>query len=219
MVLFFVSVVSVGVSIATVVALGWAPVLLQLLRVAHERRWPPLAEVVPVCAALVGLLLVSTAGGDSSAAARPVLGVVTAVASGTAYALSAELVGPLKEHDGLTLAAVTMSVAAAVLVVAGAAVTGARGEPLSSPDVTSWLLVVYLGVGTMALAYVLLYAGLRTTPSRTAVVATLLEPVTAVAIAVLVLGEHLTLASGLGAVLILAAIGSLGLRPSEPAPQ
>jgi DME family drug/metabolite transporter len=219
MVLFFVSVVSVGVSIATVVALGWAPVLLQLLRVARERRPPPRGETLTVCAALVGLLLVSVAGAGPSAATRPVLGVVTAVASGTAYAMSAELVGPLRSHDGLTVATVTMTAAAVVLVVAGASIAGARGEALASSDPTSWLLVVYLGVGTMALAYVLLYAGLRTTPSRTAVVATLLEPLTAVAIAVLLLGEHLTLTSSIGAVLIVGAIGSLGLRPSEPAPQ
>ena len=218
MVLFFVSVVSAGVSIATVVALGWAPVLLQLLRVARDRRAPPLGEGLTVCAAFGGLLLIGVAGADG-AGARPLLGVVTAVASGTAYALATELVGPLDEHDGLTLAAVTMTVAAVVLVAVGAVVAGARGEVVTTSDVTTWLVIGYLGVGTMALAYVLLYAGLRTTPSRTAVVATLLEPVTAVVIAVVLLGERLTLAGGVGAVLIVGAIGSLGLRPAEPAPQ
>ena len=219
MVLFFVSVVSVGVSIATVVALGWAPVMLQLVAVARDRRPPPLGEVLTVVAAVVGLLLVSLAGSDHAAGPRPALGVATALASGTAYALSAELVGPLNQHDGLTVAAVTMTVAALVLVAAGMSVAGVRGEALGSSDPISWLLIVYLGLGTMALAYVLLYAGLRTTPSRTAVVATLLEPVTAVAIAVLLLGEQLTLTGGLGAVLIVGAIGSLGLRPTDPAPQ
>jgi drug/metabolite transporter, DME family len=219
MVLFFVSVVSVGVSVATVVGLGWAPVLLQLVRVARERRAPPLGEALTLAAALVGLLLMSVVGGGDSAATRPVLGVATALASGTAYALSAELVGPLNEHDGLTVAAVTMTVAAVVLVASGATVAGARDEALTTTDLRSWLLVAYLGIGTMALAYVLLYAGLRTTASRTVVVATLLEPVTAVAIAVVLLGEHLTLAGCVGAVLIVAAIASLGLRPAEPAPQ
>jgi len=218
MVLFFVAVVSVGVSVATVVALGWAPVMLQLVRVARERRPPPASELVTLAAALVGLLLISLAGGGSDAP-HPVLGIVTAVASGTAYGLSAELVGPLNEHDGLTVAAVTMTVAAVVLVTTGAFVAGSRGEAVTTTDPVSWLLMVYLGVGTMALAYVLLYAGLRTTPSRTAVVATLLEPVTAVAIAVLVLGEQLTVTGAIGAVLIVAAIASLGLRPAEPAPQ
>ncbi|HRK48512.1 MAG TPA: DMT family transporter, partial [Nocardioides sp.] len=167
MVLFFVAVVSVGVSVATVVALGWAPVMLQLVRVARERRPPPASELVTLAAALVGLLLISLAGGGSDAP-HPVLGIVTAVASGTAYGLSAELVGPLNEHDGLTVAAVTMTVAAVVLVTTGAFVAGSRGEAVTTTDPVSWLLMVYLGVGTMALAYVLLYAGLRTTPSRTA---------------------------------------------------
>jgi len=219
MVLFFVAVVTVGVSIATVVALGWAPVLLQLIHVVRARRSPPPREVLTVVAAVVGLLLISLAGGGDPDATRPVLGVVTALASGSAYALSAELVGPLNEHDGLTVATVTMTVAAVVLVSVGAVVGGARGETLTTPDAATWLLVVYLGVVTMALAYVLLYAGLRSTPSRTAVVATLLEPVTAVAIAVLLLGERLSPAGAVGALLIVAAIASLGLRPAEPAPQ
>jgi DME family drug/metabolite transporter len=71
----------------------------------------------------------------------------------------------------------------------------------------------------MAFAYVLLYAGLRSTPSGTAVVATLLEPVTAVLIAVLLLGESLSAAGWLGCLLILGAIGSLGRRMEQPQAQ
>jgi DME family drug/metabolite transporter len=146
--------------------------------------------------------------------------VVTALGSGTAYALSAELGGPLsKAHDALSVATVTMTVAAAVLVVGGLAVAVSRREPLGTPDAASWLLVLYLGLGTMALAYVLLFAGLRTTSSGTAVVASLLEPVTAVAIAVVFLGEHLTAGGVLGALLIVSAIASLGLGKQAPAPQ
>jgi len=44
----------------------------------------------------------------------------------------------------------------------------------------------------MTVAYALLYTGLRTTPSGTAVVATLVEPVIAVLIAILLLNEHLS---------------------------
>ena len=43
-----------------------------------------------------------------------------------------------------------------------------------------WSLIGYLGLVTMAVAYALLFTGLRSTPSGSAVVATLLEPVTAV---------------------------------------
>jgi DME family drug/metabolite transporter len=51
-------------------------------------------------------------------------------------------------------------------------------------------------------------------------VATLLEPVTAVLIAVLLLHERLTAAAALGALLILAAIATLGRHAEhEPQPQ
>src|SRR5690349_17437172 len=53
----------------------------------------------------------------------------------------------------------------------------------------------------MTVAYALLYTGLRTTSSGTAVVATLVEPVTAVLIAVLLLDEHLSAVGLVGALL------------------
>jgi DME family drug/metabolite transporter len=81
---------------------------------------------------------------------------------------------------------------------------------LITTNSVSWLLIVYLGVVTMTVAYALLYTGLRTTPSGTAVVATLVEPVTAVLIAVLLLNEHLPPAGLIGACLIVAAIAGLG---------
>ena len=78
---------------------------------------------------------------------------------------------------------------------------------------------MYLGVFTLAVAYALLFTGLRSTPSGAAVIATLLEPVTAVLIAVTLLGEHLTLAGVVGSLLIVAAITSLGRTSEEPTPQ
>jgi len=218
--LFFVAVLATGVSIATVVCLGFAPVLLLALNSMQRGNAPGPGQVLTVATAVVGLLLVSLAGGGLEHPAAPALGVVAALGSGSAYALSAEIGAPVsREHDALAMTAVTMTVTTGVLVPGGLAVALLRGEALATPDAGTWLLLVYLGVATMALAYVLLFAGLRTTPSRMVVVATLLEPVTAVLIAFLFLGERLTAAGLLGALLILAAIGSLGRQldaPPEP---
>ena len=94
-----------------------------------------------------------------------------------------------------------------------------QGQSMTTTDIESWALIVYLGVVTLAFAYVLLYVGLRSTPSGTAVVATLLEPVTAVLIAVLFLDETLSVAGAIGCLLILGAIGSLGRRMEQPQAQ
>jgi DME family drug/metabolite transporter len=51
------------------------------------------------------------------------------------------------------------------------------------------------------------------------VVATLLEPVTGVVIAVVWLGESMTPTALVGSLLIVTAIATLGRRIEEPAPQ
>jgi DME family drug/metabolite transporter len=219
--LFFVAVVATGVSVATVISLGLAPVLLLVLGGVQRRRVPSPGQIVTVATALVGLGLVSIAGGVAGAAPNTALGVLAALGSGTAYAVSTQVGAPLsREHDALTVTTATMSVAAAALVPGGLGVAYLRGEAMTTSDPGSWLLLAYLGVVTMAFAYVLLFAGLRSTPSGTAVVATLLEPVTAVLIAVLLLHERPTAAVVVGALLILAAIATLGRQvEQEPPPQ
>ena len=73
--------------------------------------------------------------------------------------------------------------------------------------------LAYLGVMTMALAYGLLYAGLRTTSSTAAVIASLLEPVTAAIVAAVFLDERVGAIGVLGIVLVLAAVAGAGREP------
>ena len=218
--LFFVAVVANGVSVTTVVTLGFAPVLLLVVASARDGRLPALAEALTVGTAVLGLLLVSTTGDGDASATLSGWGLLAALGSGAAYALSAEVGGTLtRAHDALAVTTCTTAVVAAVLVPGGLGLALLQGQSMATGDAESWVLIVYLGVVTMAFAYVLLYAGLRSTPSGTAVVATLLEPVTAVLIAVLFLGETLSVAGALGCLLILGAIGGLGRRMEQPQAQ
>lgn len=212
--LFFAAVVSVGVSVSTVVSLGFAPVLVLVVDCTRGRVFPRAGRVLTVVAAVVGLTLMSVVGGGDPDPAHPVLGVLAALGSGTAFAMSAEIGGPLsRRYDALAVTVVTMTVAGIVLVLVGLPVSLAGNDPAATTDPVTWLLIGYLGVVTMVLAYVLFFAGLRTTPSGSVVIATLLEPVTAVVIAVAALGERLTLAGAVGAALILAAVATLGRAP------
>ncbi len=218
--LFFVAVVANGVSVTTVVTLGFAPVLLLVLASARGGRMPALSEALTVGTAVLGLLLVSTTGSGDAQTTLSGWGLLAALGSGAAYALSAEVGGALtKAHDALAVTTCTTFVVAAILVPGGLGMALLQGQSMTTTDTESWVLIVYLGVVTMAFAYVLLYAGLRSTPSGTAVVATLLEPVTAVLIAVLFLDETLSVAGAIGCLLILGAIGSLGRRMEQPQAQ
>lgn len=210
---YFVSVTQVGVAVATVVSLGLAPVLLTLADSVRHRRAPAPSRLAVLGAALTGLVLVSLAGSEASTGPSPAVGVLLAAASGTTYALTTVAGGsvsrdahPLVLTSGMTL------VGAAVLVPAAALVDGPHVT--ADPVALAWL--VYLGALTMALAYVLLYSGLRVTEPSTAVTASLVEPVTAAVVAAVVLEEPLGPLAVVGIVLVLGAVAGLG-RPGTGA--
>ncbi len=217
--LYFGAVVAVGVSVATVVALGLAPVLLTVLDVVRGRRVGGV-RVVVLAAALAGLVLVSVAGigQGGTGGDRPVLGLALAAASGAGYALATRLGEDLaRDADPLVVATVTTTWGAALLVPAGI-VAGVRGGHLVTGDPAVLGLLAYLGVVSMALAYALLYAGLRTTSSSAATIASLLEPATAALLAAWLLDERLGTLGIIGTAMILAAVAGLGVRPRTVPP-
>ena len=73
--LYFGAVIEVGVTVATVVSLGLAPVLLTAAEVVTDRRHPGARRILVVAVALVGLVLVSVAAGGTETGPRPWLGV------------------------------------------------------------------------------------------------------------------------------------------------
>lgn len=211
--LYFASVTLVGVSVATVVSLGIAPVLLTAAESVRERRGPGTTRLLVLTAALAGLALVSIgAGHGAGTGPAPALGVLAALGSGSAYAFATAQGETLARHTGpLSLTTATTTVGALVLVPAALLVDG----PRTTTDPQALALLAYLGVMTMALAYGLLYAGLRTASGSAATIATLLEPVTAAAVAAAVLDERIGPLGLLGTGLVLAAVAGLGRE--EPA--
>ena len=205
--LYFGSVVAVGVTVSTVVSLGIAPAILLVGEALASRRRPTGRQLVVLATALTGLVLASAYAGTGTGGDRPVTGVLLAIASGSAYALTTAVGRPLaQQRSPLLVTAGATGVGA--LVLAPLALLG--DGPLVSSSATVWLWLVYLGLATMALAYGLLYAGLRTTRSSAATVASLMEPVTASVAAAAVLGERLAGPAIAGVALILVAIAGIG---------
>lgn len=202
--LYFAAVVAVGVTIATVVSLGIAPLLSLTGQAIGERRRPSVRELTVVCAALAGLVLVSTYAGEVSAPRpQPTLGILCAIGSGACFALTSAISRPLvTARSPLAVATGATAVGALILLPLGLM----SGGPSVTLDPKALAYLAYLGLATMALAYWLLYVGLRTTPASAATVASLTEPVTAAAAAAAVLGERLDAPALLGIALVLGAI-------------
>jgi DME family drug/metabolite transporter len=145
-----------------------------------------------------------------------VLGLVAALGSGSVYAATVAVAGPLAGQGSPVLVTTAASLIGAAALVPVAALSSAGIETGHRPSTLAGL--AYLGALTMALAYGLFYAGLRTTPQSSAVIATLLEPVTAAIAAAAVLGERLGPGAVAGAVMILGSVVLLWLRDRAPEP-
>jgi DME family drug/metabolite transporter len=214
--LYFAAVVAAGVTVATVVSLALAPLLLTAAEAVHERRLPSPRQGGGLTLAIIGLLLVSTAAAQTESGPHPWAGVGLAIASGTAYAAATAAGQSLTRttHPLAFTTSVTMvgALALAPLGVAPVVADLVRGGSVPwSWDPVVLALLCFLGVATMALAYGLFYAGLRVTRGSVATVASLLEPVTAALAAVVLLGEPLAVRGVVGTLLILAAILGLAL--------
>ena len=208
--LYFGAVIEVGVTVATVVSLGLAPVLLTAAEAVRDRHHPGTRRILVVAVALAGLVLVSVAAGGTETGPRPWLGLGLAIASGTTYAATTALGRPLSQRtDPLALTTVATTAGAIALVPVALII----GGPLTTSDPVALGALAYLGVMTMALAYGLRYAGLRTTSSTAAVIASLLEPVTAAIVAAVFLDERVGVLGVLGIVLVLAAVAFAGREP------
>jgi DME family drug/metabolite transporter len=213
--LYFLSVLAVGVSVSTVVSLGLAPIVAAAWEHAIRRTRPTARQAVVLATALAGLVLISLSAGERSSAEadRPVLGLVLAIASGATYAATTLLGHALAQRVDPVALTTCATTAGAVVLLPCLGVAAAVGDPVAPSHPGSWLLLVYLGVATMAVAYGLLYAGLRSTPGSAATVATLVEPLSAALLAVLLLGERLAWPAVLGAALLLTAVAAL--RPDS----
>ncbi|MET8357078.1 DMT family transporter [Micromonospora sp. NPDC005171] len=214
--LYFAAVAWAGVSVATIVSLGLAPVLAAAWESAHARRLPGPLRLGTLVAAVAGLVLITAATEHPGGAApAPLLGLLAAAGSGLGYAVTTLISRQVSQHTApMTLT--TISTVVGALTLAPFAVVAGVGLPVRLDTVA---LLLHLGVVTTAVAYALFYAGLRTTPGSVAAVLTLLEPLTAAALAVALLHEPLPLPVIGGGVLLLTAVAATYLAPDRDEPR
>jgi DME family drug/metabolite transporter len=210
---FYSSMNLAGVAVGNLVSLGSGPVFAALYEWLWERR--KLSKLWLFCTllALGGILLLAM-GSQREEAAGPVdaaslaLGILLGLVAGAAYALytyaSSRAIGAGARSRGAMGAMFGLG---AILLAPVLIVTGA---PLLQSGITIGLSA-YLAIGPMFIAYLLFGLGMRTLLSSTATTITLLEPIVATVLAVLIVGERLDVAGWAGFSLVLAAVAVLTL--------
>ena len=196
---FFSAVDRTGVAVGTIVGIGSAPVLAGILDLAVRgeqlsRRW-----FASTAIAILGCALLTLSDQEAGIDSVGIAFAIGAGASYAVYALSSKIL--LDDHAPDAVMAWLFGAGAVLLL------------PLLFLNDVSWafeptgaLVVLHLGVITVALAYILFARGLKYVPSSTAVTLSLAEPLTAGMLGIGLLGEHLSTNAILGIALLLISL-------------
>jgi DME family drug/metabolite transporter len=201
---FYPAVHRTGVAVATVLALGSAPVFTGLLAWLTGRGRPTARWTAATAGTVLGCALL-VLGPALSEHATPVdlVGAALAVCGGLSYAVYALIGGRLitSGHSSGAVMGVLFGIAGLLVV------------PLVLALDTRWLaswqgagVAAYLAVFTVCLAYLLFGQGLRRTPASVATTLTLAEPAVAAVLGVAVLGESLPFLSWCGLAVLAAGL-------------
>jgi len=203
---FFAAVHDTGVAVGTVAALGSAPAFAGFGGWVVDGTRPGSAWMAATALAAVGVALMALSG---SAAEVSAAGVVLALGAGASYAV-------------FTLASKRLLDAGAAVdrVMAGVFTLGALllvpvlvlGDPDWLTTADGVAMALWLGAVPTALAYILFAHGLRLLPASEVATLTLAEPVTAAALAAIVLGERSGALAVPGIALVIAGLAVLALR-------
>ena len=158
-------------------------------------------KLICVLAALLGMVFVSgvlEAGGGSSDLKGVLLGLGAAVLYASVVLMNKQL-GDVPAYDRTI---VQLGSSAAVLLPY-VLLTEDMGALTFTPGTIGLLLVV--GIVHTGIAYALYFGSLMQLKAQTAAILSYIDPVVAVLLSALVLREHMSLLSGLGAVLVLGA--------------
>jgi len=209
---YFGAVRGVGVSLATLITLGLAPVLVTLGTSLAGQR-PSRRALLALGLALLGLLLLvglPTAGAEVT---TDRLGVLLALGSATGYAgltVLGRWLAPRLGPREVNLVSFTTGALVLLPFALGS------GSGLRVDDVRALAPLVYLGLVPTVLAYGLFFSGVRTVAPGVATTLTLVEPLTATLLAALLLGERLSGGGLTGAALLLGAVALLSLQRRSP---
>lgn len=202
-VFFFLSMSRTGVAVGTLASLALTPFMAGILGWVMREGAPGYVWLVSTVLAIGGVALLTVGAGDG----RDMLGIVFGLLAGASYAFYTVFgvrfarAGEQPTH----------------VLAASFAVSGVLLIPVFLASGTWWwswsslLLILWLGLATTTLAYVLFGMGLRVLQPGHIATLNLAEPVFATLLGVFVLGEVLGPLGVVGCALVIVGLGVLGL--------
>lgn len=211
---FYSSMAYAGIATGTVVAIGSAPLLTAVIEYLTEKQ--PLSRQWALGAGLgiAGITLLSLSEGHISTgttAAHFYLGIALALVAGLTYALYSWSARQLMQQQIPSAAAMGATFGGGALLLAP--VLWVTGAPLLATPL-NMAVAAYMVLIPMFLGYFCYGFGLSRIRASTAITLTLAEPLVAALLAVLLVGEPMTLAAGggIGLIILCLLVTSLPAR-------
>jgi len=210
---FYASMHSAGVTVGTVISIGSAPILSALIeyrldgiRLTRQWMWGAAVGVTGM-----GLLCLAESNGSNITHPHALAGIVLGLLAGFTYAFYSCSARRLMQAGVTSRAAMGVTFGAGgLLLMPVLLMTGA-------PLLTAWnnaAVGLYMALVPMFLGYLCYGYGLARIPASMATTLTLLEPVVAALLAVLLVGERLPPLGWAGVGLIVACLGIITV-PAE----
>lgn len=211
--LWFLGIEQMGAAIPTLIALCLPPVIVTIIAIVRGQEKADLQLLLVLFGAILGTVLIIARHGEVGAN-----GAVHNTLLGVAYSMgSAFLYAGFSLYSGRIAIALGAGPATACLSVVAAVTMGAFAfyQPFTWPtEIPPQAWFLYLGVVTAALALLAFSWGATRLKPTALTVATLLEPLTAVVLSAVLLGEQLGALQWSGGALLLLSIWMLGNRAS-----
>ncbi len=206
---FFSAVRSTGVAVGTVVALGSAPLITGAISAMSLRKVPALSWLGTTVFAIIGMSLIVGSGKESQVTMS---GVALALCAGLGYAIFA-LGSKTILSSGVSSELAMAKVFGIASLMLAPTLLFVDLEWLTHTDAI--VMVLWLGVVTLALAYWSYATGLRhLEPSQTTMI-TLVEPVVATLLGAVVLSERPTVLAWCGIFVVIASLLAESRAPSK----
>lgn len=212
---WFLGIERIGAAIPTLIALCLPPVLVTVVALIRGREKLDAPLIVVLTAALIGTALIVSRYDSGSGIAEQhdlIIGISYSIGAALLYAGFTLVSGRLSTELGAGQASTCLTVVAAI-VMGLSTLYRPLHWPTGIPP-QAWFL--YLGVVTAALALLAFSWGAARLSPTALTVATLVEPLTAVVLAAVFLGEQLSAWQWFGGMLLLLSIWGLGRRVGAP---
>ena len=190
------------VSIATL-SYYCAPIFVTIMAPIILKEKISLIKFLCVCTAMIGMLcIVGTNKGSIGEGYNHFLGIIYGLTAAVGYASVILMNKFIKGLKGVETT-VTQLVFASILLLPYVMITS--GFDFSKMTGISWGYMIFLGIVHTGFAYALYFSSLKELKGQTIAVLSYIDPITAVLISALFLGEQLTMFQIIGGVLILGS--------------